>query len=39
MLRFALEAEGYEVVEAADGREALAASATRRSDPPQLEPG
>ena len=32
MLRFALESEGYEVVDVADGRGALAAAATRRLD-------
>jgi len=32
MLRFALEAEGYDVVDAADGRAALEMSATRRPD-------
>ncbi|HXB55915.1 MAG TPA: response regulator [Vicinamibacteria bacterium] len=32
MLRFALEAEGYDVVDTADGRAALEASAARRPD-------
>ena len=32
MMRFALEAEGYDVVDAADGRAALEMSATRRPD-------